>query len=493
MNRNEINYFSLQPDEQTSKLFMSYNVAQARAPTAALQAHNAASTSLMGSAAAAAGLMAPSTTNTMGTVINAEYDYLTNTAYYTTVTAASMAAAGASMAGLDINNNSTSRCPAMFYNGDSSAAQNRNTGSQNQIYNNKIMASSLMTKYSNAGSYMHGGGNVAAASGTGITCGGNGGIMSSTLHHPRHHDHVVVSQHQTNFNTHGSHQNSYNNAAGYQRNRYMPYNRATTTTQSQQHYGSSAHAHQQHYFGQHQNPYHNHYTHSQSSIASNAALTTASASLSYGGYQHFAAPIYQTCPPGMLPPLSCAQPLTAVAIQPSTVHSQGIIPSSASSVSSQCSSSAGGGGGNEYTYANAVTSSLTAATQPAAGSIATTAAGNCRTISGKLSSSCLSNTIVTSAGATAATGVANGGSIVTAITSTPYNGGGYSTATDPNDNVTLQITNLDYSMDEASLRNFLLNQLKPITPVVSLTFEGSSYAKVTVPDLYVSIKKQLLS
>ncbi|XP_037731709.1 uncharacterized protein LOC119562567 [Drosophila subpulchrella] len=55
------------------------------------------------------------------------------------------------------------------------------------------------------------------------------------------------------------------------------------------------------------------------------------------------------------------------------------------------------------------------------------------------------------------------------------------------DAVTLQITNLDYSLDESSLRSFLMNQLKPITPVVSLVFEGSSYAKVTVPDLYCSI------
>jgi len=57
------------------------------------------------------------------------------------------------------------------------------------------------------------------------------------------------------------------------------------------------------------------------------------------------------------------------------------------------------------------------------------------------------------------------------------------------DAVTLQITNLDYSLDESSLRSFLMNQLKPITPVVSLVFEGISYAKVTVPDLYVRVHK----
>ncbi|XP_050745995.1 meiosis regulator and mRNA stability factor 1 isoform X3 [Drosophila biarmipes] len=59
------------------------------------------------------------------------------------------------------------------------------------------------------------------------------------------------------------------------------------------------------------------------------------------------------------------------------------------------------------------------------------------------------------------------------------------------DAITLQITNLDYSLDESSLRSFLMNQLKPITPVVSLVFEGSSYAKVTVPDLYFA--KQVVS
>lgn len=64
---------------------------------------------------------------------------------------------------------------------------------------------------------------------------------------------------------------------------------------------------------------------------------------------------------------------------------------------------------------------------------------------------------------------------------------GGSTSAPTSDAITLQITNLDYSLDEASLRNFLMNQLKPITPVMSLTFEGSCYAKVTVPDLYVSV------
>ncbi|EDW43595.1 GM17847 [Drosophila sechellia] len=63
--------------------------------------------------------------------------------------------------------------------------------------------------------------------------------------------------------------------------------------------------------------------------------------------------------------------------------------------------------------------------------------------------------------------------------------------TEMSDAVTLQIPNLDYSLDESHIRSFLLNQLKPITPVVSLVFEGSSYAKVTVPDLYFA--KQVVS
>ncbi|KAH8421208.1 hypothetical protein KR009_000157, partial [Drosophila setifemur] len=67
----------------------------------------------------------------------------------------------------------------------------------------------------------------------------------------------------------------------------------------------------------------------------------------------------------------------------------------------------------------------------------------------------------------------------------------FATLTEASDAVTLQITNLDYSLDESSLRSFLINQLKPITPVVSLVFEGSSYAKVTVPDLYFA--KQVVS
>lgn len=73
-------------------------------------------------------------------------------------------------------------------------------------------------------------------------------------------------------------------------------------------------------------------------------------------------------------------------------------------------------------------------------------------------------------------------------TNTESTAGASAPSAPPSDAITLQITNLDYSLDEASLRNFLMNQLKPITPVMSLNFEGSCYAKVTVPDLYVSVR-----
>ncbi|XP_034100773.1 meiosis regulator and mRNA stability factor 1 [Drosophila albomicans] len=106
------------------------------------------------------------------------------------------------------------------------------------------------------------------------------------------------------------------------------------------------------------------------------------------------------------------------------------------------------------------------------------------------SSSSSSNNSSSNANNTAASGEtyanANGNANANASTN-----GSANVASDTSDAVTLQITNLDYSMDEASLRNFLMSQLKPITPVISLNFEGSSYAKVTVPDLYFA--KQVVS
>lgn len=47
--------------------------------------------------------------------------------------------------------------------------------------------------------------------------------------------------------------------------------------------------------------------------------------------------------------------------------------------------------------------------------------------------------------------------------------------------VWLQISNLDSSFDEASLKNFLINQLISITPVIALSIESASSAKVKVP------------
>jgi len=46
--------------------------------------------------------------------------------------------------------------------------------------------------------------------------------------------------------------------------------------------------------------------------------------------------------------------------------------------------------------------------------------------------------------------------------------------------ITLQISNLDSSMDETNLRSYLLTQLKSVTPIISLTFDSPSVAKVKV-------------
>uniref|UniRef100_A0A182MZE3 HTH OST-type domain-containing protein n=1 Tax=Anopheles dirus TaxID=7168 RepID=A0A182MZE3_9DIPT len=47
--------------------------------------------------------------------------------------------------------------------------------------------------------------------------------------------------------------------------------------------------------------------------------------------------------------------------------------------------------------------------------------------------------------------------------------------------VVLQISNLDASIEEHKMHQFLMCQLKPITPVISLTIESPSLAKVKVP------------
>lgn len=55
------------------------------------------------------------------------------------------------------------------------------------------------------------------------------------------------------------------------------------------------------------------------------------------------------------------------------------------------------------------------------------------------------------------------------------------------DGIFLQISNLDQWYDEINLRNYLMSQLKPITPILSLTIETPSIAKVKVPSVQVNI------
>lgn len=53
------------------------------------------------------------------------------------------------------------------------------------------------------------------------------------------------------------------------------------------------------------------------------------------------------------------------------------------------------------------------------------------------------------------------------------------------DGIFLQISNLDQWYDESDLRNYLMSQLKPITPILSLNIETPSIAKVKVPSIQV--------
>lgn len=63
-----------------------------------------------------------------------------------------------------------------------------------------------------------------------------------------------------------------------------------------------------------------------------------------------------------------------------------------------------------------------------------------------------------------------------------------STAPEQDDGgVVLQISNLDQWYDEANMRHYLLSQLKPITPILSLIIESPSIAKVKVPSQQVSV------
>lgn len=69
----------------------------------------------------------------------------------------------------------------------------------------------------------------------------------------------------------------------------------------------------------------------------------------------------------------------------------------------------------------------------------------------------------------------------------------YSSSTLPNckDSVMLQICNLDSNCEEPILRQYLLGQLKSITPVLSLTIESPTMAKLKVPSM--SFAKQVVS
>lgn len=52
--------------------------------------------------------------------------------------------------------------------------------------------------------------------------------------------------------------------------------------------------------------------------------------------------------------------------------------------------------------------------------------------------------------------------------------------------VYLQISNLDQYYDEPSMRSYLMNQMKPITPILMLVIDTPSIARVKVPSIQVS-------
>jgi hypothetical protein len=74
-----------------------------------------------------------------------------------------------------------------------------------------------------------------------------------------------------------------------------------------------------------------------------------------------------------------------------------------------------------------------------------------------------------------------------APTTTTATSNNVSVVNDTKDSVVLQISNLDSTVEETTLRNFLISQLKPITPIISLNFENPSLAKVKVPSQQVSV------
>lgn len=60
----------------------------------------------------------------------------------------------------------------------------------------------------------------------------------------------------------------------------------------------------------------------------------------------------------------------------------------------------------------------------------------------------------------------------------------YDPVANGNSCVTLQISNLDTSIDERSLKQYLISKLKPITTVLSIYFESISVAKIKLPSAY---------
>lgn len=79
----------------------------------------------------------------------------------------------------------------------------------------------------------------------------------------------------------------------------------------------------------------------------------------------------------------------------------------------------------------------------------------------------------------------NSSSCIHADETLPINGYAESSSSD-DDGIYLQISNLDQWYDETNLKHYLMNQLKPITPILSLTIETPSIAKVKVPSVQVS-------
>lgn len=69
------------------------------------------------------------------------------------------------------------------------------------------------------------------------------------------------------------------------------------------------------------------------------------------------------------------------------------------------------------------------------------------------------------------------------LTRTPKSSGNFDTINNqtPNSSVTLQISNLDTTIEENELKQHLINRLKPITSVLSIYFESLSVAKIKLP------------